>query len=502
MASHVTQIFSILSKYENNDILDKYSAIQDLFKDLFLQIMPAKVRHCLGEYYTPAWLADHVVETALKMLPQKENWRGLDPCAGSGTFVTVMIRHIVSELSGKEDSVILDSVLSRVKAIDLNPLAVLSARINYFTNISPFLTLGVGVEIPVYLGDASYVPEKVQIDSITCLRYSLKTTHGDIDIEIPQDAVADTNHFSREMTALENDIHARDEQAVFARLINLVPKSQRTDAIKQRIVSLAHKFVDLEKKDWNGIWARIVTNFLTTANIGKFDIIAGNPPWIDWKNLPAGYRNRIISLCISRELFSGDGITGGINLNICALISNVAAQNWLASEGVLAFLMPQTILFQKTYDGFRRLKQDGGDSLFFQKVVDWTKAGHPFAPVQHKFLTYYIGRKEQDYSTGIAVDIIAKHNRVNLADYAKAEHYAEVSDIFDITSRLLVQASEESTSFSYANNHEDIAYFSKIAGSTEYLGRDGVDFYPQELLLFRYLDMPAPQNLALVSSQI
>ena len=49
----------------------------------------------------------------------------------------------------------------------------------------------------------------------------------------------------------------------------------------------------------------------------------------DWKNLPEGYRERIKSLCIDRMLFSGDGITGGINLNICALISNVSAENWL-----------------------------------------------------------------------------------------------------------------------------------------------------------------------------
>ena len=100
---------------------------------------------------------------------------------------------------------------------------------------------------------------------------------------------------------------------------------------------LARNLVDFEKQEWNGIWARIITNFLTTANLGKFNLIVGNPPWIDWKNLPEGYRDRIKSICIDRSLFSGDSVTGGINLNICALIANVSAENWLDNDGVLSF---------------------------------------------------------------------------------------------------------------------------------------------------------------------
>lgn len=495
LGEHIKKIFGVLSKYENNDIIDKYSAIQDLFKDLYLQIMPSKVRHCLGEYYTPAWLADHVVSSALEMLPKQKEWRGLDPCAGSGTFVTVMIRHVISQLSGKSDDIILDNILCRIKAIDLNPLAVLSARINYFINIFPYLKLGKDVEIPVYLGDAAYVPEKIDIDGVACLRYLIKTTQGDIDIEIPQDAVGDTNNFSREMTALEGDIHAQDETAVFTRLINLVPLDQRKKIIENRIRALAKRFVELEKRDWNGIWARIVTNFLTTANIGKFDIIAGNPPWIDWKNLPTGYRSKIISLCISRELFSGDGITGGINLNICALISNVAAQNWLSADGILAFLMPQTILFQKTYDGFRKLIQDDGRRLFFQRIVDWTKAGHPFAPVQQKFLTYYIGHRVQDYSNGIAADFIVKTQGCSLIDYIKENSYIKVADIFSKHSCWLVQSSTDNTSFSYIHDIMDIEKFRLLAGQSEYIGREGIEFYPQEIFLLEHeRELPATDN--------
>ena len=100
----------------------------------------------------------------------------------------------------------------------------------------------------------------------------------------------------------------------FKKLIKDADLTEKTEA---KIIELTKHLIDLEKNNWDGIWARILGNYLATANLGKFDIIVGNPPWVDWKSLPSGYRERIKGLCISRKLFSGDRLTGGINLNIC-----------------------------------------------------------------------------------------------------------------------------------------------------------------------------------------
>ena len=96
--------------------------------------MPPAVRHSLGEYYTKKWLANQVVDEALALV-SKPNWKGLDPCCGSGTFITVMIDKVLEETQGQTINEQLHSVLERVKGIDLNPVAVLTARVNYFINI-------------------------------------------------------------------------------------------------------------------------------------------------------------------------------------------------------------------------------------------------------------------------------------------------------------------------------------------------------------------------------
>jgi len=488
IAVAVKKIFVVLSEYENHHMFDG-GRVQDLFKGLYMAIIPDKVRHSLGEFYTPAWLADHTTKEALEAVDRSQAWTALDPCCGSGTFITVLIRTVLEEVKALPPQKQLLQVLQRVKGIDLNPLAVLTTRINYFINLSHLVDDQVEFDVPVYLGDASYVPAPESIGKVNCLSYQISTEKGPLKILLPVSAVSDVARFSQVMTKLETFIENEDETAVCAELYNLIPNQDLTPEVRSEIESLSSKLVDLQKNKWNGIWARIISNFLTTANLGRFDVIVSNPPWIDWKNLPQGYRERIKSLCVSRKLFSGDGITGGINLNICALIANVASQNWLKPNGSLGFLMPESLLFQQSYEGFRNFYLDSDRRLYFQKIVDWTKSGHPFAPVQQRFLSFFISSKIQDYTKGIVVDRYTKkaNNKNNhilpLKEYANAPSFSRVAHVFDRSHSIVITAKSNITAFSYASDVNEGQSFSIIAGECIYLGREGVEIFPQELFL-------------------
>ena len=494
IAECVKQVFSVLTEYEDNKIFSGEDVhIQDLFKDLYMHVIPDKVRHSLGEFYTPPWLADNLVKRAVEMAGTN-GWKGLDPCCGSGTFVTVLMRRVLNDVKGKSRKSKLKAVLNRVKGIDLNPLAVLTSRINYFINISHLVGDDDEFEIPIYLGDSSYVPVHEMLGKVDCLSYEIQTIRAPIKITLPVSATNDSQLFSKSMTDIELHIKNQDEGNVAAILLELVKKSERTSEVTSSIKDLAFQLVELERNDWNGIWARIITNFLTTANIGKFELVVGNPPWIDWKNLPANYRERIKSLCIDHNMFSGDGITGGINLNVCALITNVAADNWLSNGGVLAFLMPENMIFQQSYEGFRKLQLSMGDRLYFQEFYDWTRSGHPFKPVQHKFLTYFLSSKVNDYSKGVPVTQFVKKTKsekgkvISLSECRNVMNYDDVSDLFDMVGRKALVPSKKNTSFAYADSASDVASYKKISGDSVYPGREGVEFYPQELFLLHLKD--------------
>jgi hypothetical protein len=486
IAKAIKQVFAILAEYENHHMFDGGRA-QDLFKDLYMAIIPDKVRHSMGEFYTPPWLAEQTILEALGPNPSKK-WTALDPCCGSGTFITSLIRMVLEEVKDLPDAAKLREVLARVKGIDLNPLAALTTRINYFVNLSHLIGEEDEFDVPVYLGDASYVPKPTKVGEVQCLEYVINTERGPLKVLLPSSAVADVARFSKTMTLLETHIENKNEAAVAKEIRSIIRPTDLTADIKKEIESLAKKLVDLQRNKWNGIWARIISNFLTTSNLGRFDVIVGNPPWIDWKNLPQGYRERIKQLCIDRRLFSGDGRTGGINLNVCALISNVAAQNWLNEDGTIGFLMPENLIFQQSYEGFRKFHLDGNRRLYFQRLVDWNKAGKPFAPVGHRFLGFFIGSPSRDYSQGVPVIQFEKKpndkekNIFPLKDYAHCQHFSEMAHVFDRT-EMVALTTGSSTAFSYATNMGEGRKFALVAGECPYLGREGVEVFPQELFL-------------------
>lgn len=481
----IKRIFEILSRYSDKAVLNSATKSQDFFKKLYEAMVPAAVRHSLGEYYTKKWLAQNVVEESVDLV-NKKGWKGLDPCCGSGTFLNVMIDKVLQETASQNKDEQLKAVLSRVKGIDLNPIAVLTARVNYFLNISHLLIDNRPIDIPVYLGDASYVPETVEYDSVKCLDYVISTTKEPIEITVPHSMVDNVSKLAQEMIVVETQVKNRNMDNVVEIFKSLVKEQDLNENTEKNIFKLAQNLIHLEEMNWNGIWARILANYLSTANLGSFDIIVGNPPWVDWKSLPSGYRERVKGLCISRKLFSGDRLTGGINLNICALIANVAAQNWLKEDGIIGFLMPEPLVFQPSYEGFRNFYLDDGKRLYFQKFTNWTKAGHPFKPVTQKFLTYYLSNKEVDYAEGVPTDWYIKKPRKNIDDIEELD----MTEYFNREERFLATCNENKNFFTSIETKGNAKKFIKFAGQSSYIGREGIEFYPQELMVFKLSPLP------------
>jgi hypothetical protein len=139
--------------------------VRDLLKRLYQYLAPKKLRHDLGEFYTPDWLAEFVLDK----LGYNGNLddRLIDPACGSGTFLVLAIRRIKKKCAenGTEPVVALSQILKNIVGFDLNPLAVLAARTNYLVALAELLNYlhGVGppIEIPVYQADSIAIPKKV-----------------------------------------------------------------------------------------------------------------------------------------------------------------------------------------------------------------------------------------------------------------------------------------------------------------------------------------------------
>ncbi|MCW3129821.1 MAG: N-6 DNA methylase [Methanophagales archaeon] len=128
--------------------------MQDLFKRLYQNLVPKRVRHDLGEYFTPDWIAELVLKEA--GYDGDIERRVLDPACGSGTFLVLAIKEAKSYaeehfITDKRE--LLWKIVHNIVSIDLNPLAVLASRANYVIALGDLIRYipKEGVEIPVYL---------------------------------------------------------------------------------------------------------------------------------------------------------------------------------------------------------------------------------------------------------------------------------------------------------------------------------------------------------------
>ena len=147
-----------LARYDVGTVSQQACGSRDVLKTLYEELFPKRLRHALGEYYTPDWLAEHVLDEV--GYTGQGNRRLLDPSCGSGTFLVLAIDRIRKwyRKSGADRDLgpgelgrkILDSVIG----FDLNPLAVMTARANYLAAIGDLLPHAGEVRIPVYLRDA------------------------------------------------------------------------------------------------------------------------------------------------------------------------------------------------------------------------------------------------------------------------------------------------------------------------------------------------------------
>nr|MDO8113703.1 N-6 DNA methylase [Candidatus Sigynarchaeota archaeon] len=126
----------------------------EILRTLHQAIIPRKIRHDLGEYYTPSWLARLVIEESGYSGDMSQNV--LDPGCGSGTFLLELIALMRSAGSTKHDArSLLDAILTRIKGFDVNPIAVLAAKTSFLIGIQELIPgCSVPFEIPVFLVDS------------------------------------------------------------------------------------------------------------------------------------------------------------------------------------------------------------------------------------------------------------------------------------------------------------------------------------------------------------
>ncbi len=124
------------------------------------------------------------------------------------------------------------------------------------------------------------------------------------------------------------------------------------------------------------------------ASLDRVQVLVGNPPWVAWDALPAGYKQRLaLGLLKEYDLFELRGFEarlGGGNDDLSAVFTLVVLDRLLVRGGRLAFLLKLNLLTNESARTFRRFEvvrrkgAKGAVPFAVEQLCDLRRA-NPFA---------------------------------------------------------------------------------------------------------------------------
>lgn len=366
----IRQMIDHLDDYDPQTMEIAPDETRDILKKLYQYLVPKEIRHDLGEYYTPDWLAERCLNQLMYNGDPKH--RILDPGCGSGTFPILAIKRAkqYAEKNKMTPKDTLKNILKNIFGFDLNPMAVISSRTNYLLAIADLLQYKDGeITIPIYLCDSILPPEGKTTDEDTIfpkkLPYIVRTSVG--NFEFSHNIVARQNIQELALLLEEYVKNGKSTEAFLQRVkTRLSLGDEEYNEAKQTLTNTFEKLVELDKRGINGVWARIIKNAFAPLFVGQFDYVVGNPPWVNWDSLPEEYRSRLLPLNHNvYELFPHSGLAarhGAGKIDLSSLMFYVATDKYLKMGGKICFVITQTVF-----------KSSGGSKGFRKFYISTSK---------------------------------------------------------------------------------------------------------------------------------
>jgi SAM-dependent methyltransferase len=330
----------------------------DIMKALYESIIDPKTRKKLGEYYTPDWLAEGIVN---EVITDPLDQRVLDPACGSGTFLFWSARRYLcaAEEAGVPNDEAIEGLVVHVAGIDLHPVAVALARVTYL--------LAIGTErlqaerpsfsVPVYLGDSMrWDQDETLFDKggIT-IPTGDEPDRGDPELHFPEAVVGDANRFDQLIAELADRASSRRAGDPLPKIDSILRRYDVPSADQAAVITAFESLCHLHDEGRNHIWGYYVRNlarpFSFTRPDNQVDVLVGNPPWLSFRFMPVGMQECYRALAQERGLWMGGKVA--THQDLADLFVARSAELYLAPQGRFGFVMPAGALSRRAYEGFR-----------------------------------------------------------------------------------------------------------------------------------------------------
>lgn len=455
----VKSLVNEIYKYDNLKSMDEFVELHnnDYIKQIYETIIPKQLRHALGEYYTPDWLALYTINKALEFCRSDlDKTRFLDPTCGSGTFLFKAIQLIRKK--GEDNN----NLIEKVIGFDINPLAVLTSKTNYIISIIDLIKEDTELHLPVYSFDVINSPKETNEAIVVDLNNS--------DLYYLPKELVENGRYKEFIRELINSINHGEKQP-FEEYVKNILNIEGLD-----LVDSLYEQLNNHNKFVATVIANTLVNRINGYMSSKVDVIIGNPPWVNWEYLPQEYRVKSQNLWKEYGIFSVTGRDLSFSKeDISVLISYLVIDKYLKENGFLAFVIRQG-LFKSAQNGvgFRKFKvKEDGYGIKALRVDDLSNI-KPFENASNSTAIMFI-QKNHDTEYPVPYYMWKKKKTTKKTSLGSYAELPEILAQIDIQAMVAMPAvKEDITSMWITAKQEALDAVSCVLGTNEYKARTGI----------------------------
>ena len=338
-----------ISAYDFNNV------DEDILKGVYQELIDLDTRHSLGEYYTPDWLCERVVNE----FEFKANDKILDPACGSGSFLRAAI-HRSKQLNPK---ITVEELNNAIYGIDIHPLSVQIAKTTILLALGKEITKSKKpVHINIILANTLLAPEGVKnlfggefLMNIDKEQLWLNTQVFE-DVQLFDEALEICEDLAEQSMNKKKETKQNFEK-------NL-RRNYKNGGLNEAIVNSFYQIYEsLKKVKENGrdsIWKFIVQNLYKPYFLHKkFDYVIGNPPWFTYSSIKnEEYQNQLNELAEKYNI-KPERVANFPHLEIAAIFMSYCSSYFLKEQGEIAFVLPRSFFSADHHENTRSGKAKG-----------------------------------------------------------------------------------------------------------------------------------------------
>ena len=340
----------------------------DLFGEFVAALAHRTQRVLLGQEWTPKVLADAMAEALFDRLGENTPPRFVDMCCGSGSMLVSVAEKTRERLEAMgvdpRDPQYLDYLVNACTGFDIDPLAVVLAKVNWVqtnrTVLEP-LDGSRAVYLPVFHADSLFALAPVFGDSaevddpaadyilrlfdaeITLPRFLVRPDRQSLFDGLLDGAYGLSLHLAGLPSQDPDNGHVDQILNDALATSDLALGAAEMTAVRAFLASLIRRLADLKREGQNGVWVFVIRNAYRPGLVaGQFNGVISNPPWLAMSKVGSNPFASVLKRKAARYSLEPPG-AAFLHLEMATVFLAHAIDHYLADGGHIVCVLPDTI---------------------------------------------------------------------------------------------------------------------------------------------------------------